>query len=258
MGELSASKPLACGLLEMLWHFTGRFAPRGDVGRWSDIEIEKGVGWEGEPGSLIPALVKTRWIDSEKSYRLLIHDWPDHCDQTVKKYLKRNGLRFATKSGRRPDKVRPVSVPPLPLPVPVPVPTERKGEGPPIEPPAPRVVPETRWPEYLALFGEAWRSKWGINSLPPWGEMSQWIGPLIQVHELTETLERWKRFLDGKPESQFCRPRRFAEGFDEWSGERALAVTGAPPRAPTGRRQTAADVSADTMRRAMERARKGE
>lgn len=122
MEALQVDLAKAVGTLELLWHFTGRYAPRGDIGKWSPARIAEAVAWGGEPAKLISALLESGWIDSDKTYLLLIHDWPDHCDQTVKKWLTRNGLRFATKSGRRPDKVRPGSITPLPLPVPKPEP----------------------------------------------------------------------------------------------------------------------------------------
>jgi hypothetical protein len=33
MAALSIPRPYAVGILELLWHFTARYAPRGDVGR---------------------------------------------------------------------------------------------------------------------------------------------------------------------------------------------------------------------------------
>jgi hypothetical protein len=85
----------AMGILEALWHLTANEAPRGDIGRFSDERIAAGIDWRGDSGRLISSLVESGWIDADRSYRLLIHDWPDHADEAVKKYLRRNKLDFA-------------------------------------------------------------------------------------------------------------------------------------------------------------------
>ncbi len=76
---------MAVGILEALWHFTATQAPRGDIGRWSDDQIASAIGWEGTSDYLITALVESRWIDKSEEFRLLVHDWVDHSDQTVKR-----------------------------------------------------------------------------------------------------------------------------------------------------------------------------
>lgn len=119
---LGIPRPHAVGLLEMLWHFTARFAPRGDVGRWPDEEIAAAICWGGDPAALIEAMAKERLLDRDSRYRLLVHDWKEHADQAVRKYMARNKLTFAKASGRRPDKAGPPLPLPLPLPEPLPSP----------------------------------------------------------------------------------------------------------------------------------------
>jgi hypothetical protein len=87
--------PDAVGRLELLWHFTAEFAPRGDIGRFSDERIEAAMDWRrGKPGRLIAALIESRLIDRHPECRLCVHDWPDHADQAVRKRLLRAGLKF--------------------------------------------------------------------------------------------------------------------------------------------------------------------
>ncbi len=86
----------AVGILESLWHFTARHAIRGDIGRWSDEDICEAIGWEQEPGKLIDALVEAGWLDRDEVHRLLVHDWHDHADDTVKKTLRNRQEAFAT------------------------------------------------------------------------------------------------------------------------------------------------------------------
>lgn len=88
----------AVGLLEMMWHFTATYTPRGDIGRFSDAEICRGMGWTGRPGELIDRLVDSRWIDSCQTHRLIVHDWADHMEEATKKRLDRSG-EFPLKRG---------------------------------------------------------------------------------------------------------------------------------------------------------------
>jgi hypothetical protein len=96
MEELQCSKVVAVGVLELLWHFTSTYAPRGDVGRFSPAQIAKAIGWEGDPEALIAALISCRWLDRRRRCGLLVHDWPEHADDAVHMSLARRGIRFAT------------------------------------------------------------------------------------------------------------------------------------------------------------------
>ena len=82
---LNISRCTAVGLLELLWHATAQLAPRGDIGQLSDDHIAEELFWDGDPKALMEALVKARWVDPCKKHRLVVHDWQDHCDQTVKR-----------------------------------------------------------------------------------------------------------------------------------------------------------------------------
>jgi hypothetical protein len=79
----------ACGLLELLWHFTATYAPRGNIGRFSDAEIAAAVDWRGTPAALVAALLEARWIDTDPAHRLVVHDWTDHMDNGVRERLRR-------------------------------------------------------------------------------------------------------------------------------------------------------------------------
>lgn len=111
----------AAGLLEMLWHQAAQLTPRGDIGSLPDGAIAQGCTWHKKPSALLDALRTTGWIDSDEQHRIVIHDWPDHCDEYVKKVLRRGLKDFLpvygkslydeqTLSGQMPDKVRPSRV----------------------------------------------------------------------------------------------------------------------------------------------------
>ena len=115
---LNIPRPWAVGILEMLWHFTAKFAPCGDIGKYTDATIAEAVGWQrptGERGvtpqwKLSDALVEAKWLDRCPCHRLVVHDWSHHADQSVTKYLDRHRLSF----------VHAVNSLPLPLPLPLP------------------------------------------------------------------------------------------------------------------------------------------
>jgi len=93
------SRPLAAGLLELLWHFTASNAADGAIGRHSDEEIEAWIGWDGEPGALIAALIGSRWLEPvDGDGRLYVHDWHDHADRSVHTKLARE-RRFFSNGG---------------------------------------------------------------------------------------------------------------------------------------------------------------
>jgi hypothetical protein len=89
------SKRLGVGLaatvghLELLWHFTAKQAPAGDVGRWADDEIADACDWEGDPAAFVDALVAARWLDPCPHFRLIVHDWHEHADDALRKAMRR-------------------------------------------------------------------------------------------------------------------------------------------------------------------------
>ena len=96
----------ANGCMERIWHYAARYCLQGDLGRVPDAEIAEVCGWPVKAaGRLVDALVQARWLDRCPTHRLLIHDWSEHCDESVKKTLKNRGLQFffPVKSGMFPE-----------------------------------------------------------------------------------------------------------------------------------------------------------
>ena len=85
----------AVGLLESLWHLTARETPRGDIGKLSDDDIAIGIDYHGDAVDMLAALVDCRWLDVHPDHRLLVHHWPDHCDDSVNMKLARAKQFFA-------------------------------------------------------------------------------------------------------------------------------------------------------------------
>ena len=87
---------VAVGILETLWHVTAKQTPRGDIGKLSDEEIAIGLDYpETDLPGLLAALIDCGWIDPDPTFRLVIHDWPEHADDAVHMRLARHRQTFA-------------------------------------------------------------------------------------------------------------------------------------------------------------------
>jgi hypothetical protein len=131
---LGIRRPALLGHLELLWDFTTQYAPQGDIGRYPDDRIEAAMDWSGRRGKLLDGLVQGGWVERHPTYRLVIHDWHDHCNESVRKSLVRRKEPFLTISTSCAENVStlaghrqtsPFSVAengslPLPLPLPLP------------------------------------------------------------------------------------------------------------------------------------------
>lgn len=77
------------GLLESIWHLTARETPRGDIGKLSDEDIALAIDFRGDETAIIEALVAAGWLDRDPDERLIVHDWPEHCEDSVHTRLAR-------------------------------------------------------------------------------------------------------------------------------------------------------------------------
>lgn len=97
----------AVGVLETLWIITVINARQGDIGRLTDEEVAMEIGWtKTGPTEFVEALVRTGWIDRDgdvwapgEGWRLIVHDWPDHCPNWVKGNLRSRDLPFVAIGG---------------------------------------------------------------------------------------------------------------------------------------------------------------
>jgi uncharacterized protein len=78
----------AAGVLELMFHFCAAFTPAGNIGKYSDADIENFIQWKGEPGALVAALVQTGWLQESATCRLALPSEPFMLQQ-----LKRVSLR---------------------------------------------------------------------------------------------------------------------------------------------------------------------
>lgn len=91
--RLNCDRPAALGYLTLLWDFTQDAAICGDVGKWPNGSIARACDWTGDPSEFVESMILAGWIDISKKHRLVIHDWPDHCERWV--HLKLNKLKLA-------------------------------------------------------------------------------------------------------------------------------------------------------------------
>ncbi len=96
MKALGLTRIQTIGLLELLWAFTIEFAPDGAIGKFPDAVLADAVEWEGDPHALIEALTaeRSRWLDRCEVHRLLIHHWPEHAPDYLKKPAQRGQFSF--------------------------------------------------------------------------------------------------------------------------------------------------------------------
>ena len=104
LGRRVGSLALARGLMEALWHLTAIEAPAGDIGKLSDEDIAMAIEWENDPTDLVNILVDVGFLDRSDEHRLLVHDWYDHCEDSVHMALARSTAFFAT--GQQPKTSR--------------------------------------------------------------------------------------------------------------------------------------------------------
>jgi hypothetical protein len=110
---LNVDLSTAVGLLELLWHFTAKYAPQGDIGRYSDKQIAAALHWHRRSGKkgvptevrLRSALVQAEFMDTSLHHRLVVHDWNEHADQSVKRMLARRRLSFVQPADSLPEPV---------------------------------------------------------------------------------------------------------------------------------------------------------
>jgi hypothetical protein len=89
------------GHLTLLWAFTGRKAPQGNIGKWPDGAIARACDWQGDSKMFVEALTEAGYLDNDTSHRLLVHDWPDHAERWVRASLKKAGQDFISPSTGR-------------------------------------------------------------------------------------------------------------------------------------------------------------
>lgn len=93
---LQIELPTAIGHLELLWAFTAKKAPQGNIGKWPDGAIARACFWMGDPQRFIQSLLQARLIESNSEHRYIVHDWHEHAPRWVRAKLAKANLRFVS------------------------------------------------------------------------------------------------------------------------------------------------------------------
>jgi hypothetical protein len=83
------------GMLDAMWEYAYQAHPNGDLGADPADDIADVVEWPADARKLVAALIETHWLDVTPSGHLLIHDWPEHCEDAVHMRLARAHQFFA-------------------------------------------------------------------------------------------------------------------------------------------------------------------
>lgn len=89
--RLNVELPTAIGYLELLWAFTAKKAPQGNIGKWPDGAIARSCYWNADATVFVTALADAGFLDRDEAHRYLIHDWKDHAPRWVASKLSRAG-----------------------------------------------------------------------------------------------------------------------------------------------------------------------
>ena len=79
---LGLPKPHVIGLLELLWQ-AGYAAASDVIG--DEVDVETACEWEGDTGALAKVLLAERWLDTDESGTICIHDFWEHAPQYVQR-----------------------------------------------------------------------------------------------------------------------------------------------------------------------------
>ena len=177
MREISITRRDAVGLLELLWEFTAEYAPRGDIGRHTDLAIAAALEWNGNPDELMRGLRESGWIDVSEEHRIVIHDWIDHAPEYVKKRVQRSDTTFvqttADNGGQR-----------LPT---IPNPTQPNLTQPnPTQPPERRR--EIQGKELVTLYGEKVKQPSTDTSIPQARKNAAKLLKTVSFEDLTQSV----------------------------------------------------------------------
>ena len=94
MRKLKLRRFQAVGLCEMLWHTTAREAPAGDIGKLTNEDIAIALDWNKEPDELMAGFVAAELIKVHPAFRMVIHDWSEHAEDSVHSKLARAKAYF--------------------------------------------------------------------------------------------------------------------------------------------------------------------
>jgi hypothetical protein len=105
----------AWGILDRLFAITTQHAYRGDVGaRFTDRQLARRLDWDESEGveKLVEALAGAGFLDPHPVHRFVVHDWPEHAPEYVKRKIRESTAGWAVNdradTGSTPVEPRPL------------------------------------------------------------------------------------------------------------------------------------------------------
>lgn len=92
--RLGVTRPTALGHLELLYAFTGKHSPQGDIGKWPAGAVARASDWMGDPKCFLQSLLQSGLIDADPVHQYVVHDWHDHAPRWVRAKLAKAKLAF--------------------------------------------------------------------------------------------------------------------------------------------------------------------
>lgn len=86
---------VAMGVLEGMWHHATKYTPDGCLSKYPLRRLKQALQWPESIEALVDCLAGARWVDRLEDGRIFVHDWPDHCQDSVHKALAKAVVRFA-------------------------------------------------------------------------------------------------------------------------------------------------------------------
>jgi hypothetical protein len=80
--NLGVPEPYAVGLLHYLWWWCHRYASTGDLSAYTAEDLADGLEWEGDPDTLLTALVTAGFLD-QTATGYAVHDWYEYAGRLV-------------------------------------------------------------------------------------------------------------------------------------------------------------------------------
>ena len=88
-------RAMAIGIVEIMLEWASKYAIQGDIGKWPNEVIARGIGWELDGNDLITSLIESRWLDKvDGPQRLVVHDIKDHATNAWRQNLEDAGLTW--------------------------------------------------------------------------------------------------------------------------------------------------------------------
>jgi len=81
---LGIHKLQAIGLLHCLWWWALDYAPDGHLDRYDPLDIAIGAEWEGDPETLLEALISCGFVDRRED-GLYLHDWMEYAGRLIER-----------------------------------------------------------------------------------------------------------------------------------------------------------------------------